>query len=114
MSVVLVSKDFPEVQRNFATSRGWRFRLASHGGGEYLQDQALSDDFDNMPRAVVYERKSGVIFRKKSSNFGPGDLYCSMWGLLALAGLGEEEWTPQYNYWRRPEELDDGWGDIRD
>jgi len=35
MSVVLVSKDPPEVQRNFANSRGWRFRLASHGGGEY-------------------------------------------------------------------------------
>jgi predicted dithiol-disulfide oxidoreductase (DUF899 family) len=81
MSVVLVSKDPPEVQRNFANSRGWRFRLASHGGGEYLQDQALSDDYDNMPGAVVYERKSDIIFRKNSSTFEPGDLYCSMWGL---------------------------------
>ena len=114
MSVVLVSKDPPEVQRNFANSRGWRFRLASHGGGEYLQDQALSDDYDNMPGDVVYERKSDVIFRKNSSTFGSGDLYCPMWGLLALAGLGEEEWTPQYNYWRRPKELDDGGGDIRE
>jgi predicted dithiol-disulfide oxidoreductase (DUF899 family) len=114
MSVVLVSKDPPEVQRNFANSRGWRFRLASHGGGEYLQDQALSDDYDNMPGDVVYERKSDVIFRKNSSTFGSGDLYCPMWGLLALAGLGEEEWTPQYNYWCRPKELDDGGGDIRE
>ena len=73
MSVVLVSKDPPEVQRNFANSRGWRFRHASHGGGEYLQDQVLSDDYDNMPGAVVYERKSDVIFRKNSSNFGSGD-----------------------------------------
>jgi hypothetical protein len=88
--------------RIFANSRGWRFRLASHGGGEYLQDQALSDDFDNMPGAVVYERQSDVVVRKNSCVFGPGDLYCSMWSLLALAGLGEEEWTPQYTYWRRP------------
>ena len=114
MSVVLVSKDPPEVQRNFANSRGWRFRLASLGGGEYLQDQALSDDYYNMPGAVAYERKSDVIFRKNSSTFGSGDLYCPMWGLLALAGLGKEEWTPQYNYWRRPKELDDGGGDIRE
>ena len=66
-----------------------------------------------MPGAVVYERKSDVIFRKNSSTFGSGDLYWPMWGLLALAGLGEEEWTPQYNYyWHRPKELDDGGGDV--
>ena len=35
MTVVLVSKDSPDVQRTFANSRGWRFRLASHGGGDY-------------------------------------------------------------------------------
>ena len=67
-----------------------------------------------MPGDVVYERKSDVIFRKNSSTFGSGDLYGPMWGLLALAGLGEEEWTPQYNYWCRPKELDDGGGDIRE
>jgi hypothetical protein len=31
-----------------------------------------------------------------------------MWGLLGLAGMGEEDWTPQYNYWKRPLKLDDG------
>ncbi len=34
MSVVLLSKDPPELQRRFANERGWRFRLASHDGGE--------------------------------------------------------------------------------
>ena len=29
ISVVLVSKDAPQLQRKFAHSRGWRFRLAS-------------------------------------------------------------------------------------
>ena len=38
MSVVLVSKDPPILQRKFANGRGWKFRLASHGGGEYIQD----------------------------------------------------------------------------
>ena len=39
--------------------------------------------------------------------FGPGDLYCALWGLLALAGIGDEEWTP-HSYWRRPATLEDG------
>lgn len=114
MSVVLVSKDPPEVQRKFANDRGWRFNLASHDGGDYLHDQGLSDDFDNMPGAVVYERVGDTIYRKNTCVFGPGDLYCSMWGLLALAGISEEQWTPQYNYWRRPEKLEDGGGDLRE
>ncbi len=52
--------------------------------------------------------KGDDIFRKDSSEFGPGDIYCSMWGLLGLAGMGEAEWTPQYNYWKQPIKLDDG------
>ena len=31
LSLVLVSKDAPELQRRFANSRGWRFKLASFG-----------------------------------------------------------------------------------
>ena len=108
MSVVLVSKDTPELQRQFANSRDWRFRLASHGGGEYINEQTVLDGAENMPGAVVYERHGETITRKNSCVFGPGDIYCSMWGLLGLAGLGEADWTPQYAYWKRPEEMDDG------
>lgn len=108
MSVVLVSKDTPEVQRNYANSRDWRFRLASHGGGDYIKEQTVMEGADNMPGAVLYERKGNTIYRKNACVFGPGDLYCSMWGLLSLAGVGDGDWTPQYNYWSRPEVLDDG------
>jgi len=114
MSVVLVSKDAPDVQRLFASSRNWRFRLASHGGGQYIQEQSVMDGQDNMPGAVVYERDGDQILRKNSAVFGPGDLYCSIWNLLAMAGLSESEWTPQYNYWRRPEKLDDGGANLID
>ncbi len=114
MSVVLVSKDSPAVQRRFATSRGWRFRLASHGGSDYIRDQTVLEDSDNMPGAVVYQRDGDDIYRKNTCVFGPGDIYCSMWSLLGLAGLGESEWTPQYSYWRRPGKLDDGGANILD
>ena len=108
MSVTLVSKDSPELQRQYANSRGWRFRLASHEGGDYIKEQTVTPGEVNSPGAVFYERVGNDIFRKNSSEFGPGDIYCSMWGLLGLAGMSEADWTPQYNYWKRPLKLDDG------
>lgn len=114
MSVVLVSKDEPELQRQFANSRGWRFRLASHGGGAYIQEQTVQEGAGNMPGAVVYQRQGDTIRRKNACVFGPGDLYCSAWNLLGLAGLGKAEWTPQFTYWRRPEHMDDGGANLPD
>lgn len=114
MSVVLVSKDPPELQRQFANSRDWRFRLASHGGGDYIREQTVMDGAENMPGAVVYQRDGNTITRKNSCVFGPGDIYCSMWSLLGLAGRSDADWTPQYAYWQRPKEMDDGGQNLAD
>ena len=114
LAVALVSKDTPEEQRRFANARGWRFRLASHGGGAYMTEQSAIPDAGNMPGAVAYTRKDGQILRRNACAFGPYDLYCPAWHLLALAGISEatEEggpgWTPQYNYWQMPAALEDG------
>lgn len=108
MSVVMVSKDAPDVQRNFANSRQWRMRMASHGGGEYMTDQVAANGMGNMPGAVVYEQVDGKIYRKASTYFGPSDLYCSQWHFLGLAGIDIGDWTPQYSYWQRPQEMEDG------
>ena len=114
MAVVLLSKDDPATQRRLANARGWRFRTASHGGGAYIQEQTVSDSQSNCPGAVCYVRKEGKIFRRNSCAFGPGDLYCSHWHLLGLAGLDTGDWTPQFNYWRRPEQMDDGGENLVD
>jgi predicted dithiol-disulfide oxidoreductase (DUF899 family) len=111
-SVVLLSKDSVEVQRRFANARQWRFRMASHGGGEYIREQSIIQGDKNTPGVVLYERKGNEIFRKNASVFGPGDLFCSQWSLLSLAGVGLEEWTPQFSYWKRPEKLEDGGDNI--
>ena len=108
MAVVLVSKDEPETQRRFANARGWRFRLASHAGGDYIRNESVMSGNDNMPGAVVYGKKDGKVLRKNAVVFGPGDLFCSAWNFLALAGHGVDDWTPQFTYWRRPDTLDDG------
>ena len=106
LAVVLVSKDAPEVQRTFANARGWRFRLASHGGGDYIQEQGVFGAAENYPGAVVYERDGDTVRRKNACSFGPGDIYCGLWGLLGLAGI--DEFTPQFSYWQRPAVLEDG------
>ena len=108
MEVVLVSKDAPELQRKFANSWGRRFQLASHEGGAYIKEQTVMDEADNMPGTVVYTKKDDKIFRKNVCVFGPGDIYCSLWSLLGLAGLNAETWTPQFSYWKQPKALDDG------
>ncbi len=114
LAVVLVSKDLPEVQRRFANSRGWRFRLASHGGGNYIREQGVLQDGGNDPGAVLYHRDGDAVLRRNACVFGPGDLYCAMWGLLGLAGMDATDWTPQYSYWRRPVQLDDGGQNVLD
>lgn len=111
-AVVMLSKDAPDVQRSFANSRGWRFNMVSHGGGLYIREQSVLAGQNNMPGIVCYEKRGERIFRKNSSVFGPGDDFCSMWSILSLAGVGLEEWTPQYSYWRRPERLDDGGNNL--
>ena len=67
-----------------------------------------------MPGAVLYERQGDQILRKNTCAFGEGDLYCSMWNLLGLAGIGITEWTPQYRYWQRPEKMEDGGENVID
>lgn len=107
-AVALLSKDSPDTQRLFSNARGWRFRMASHGGGEYIQEQGVVPGAGDMPGIVCYVRDGDQILKRNSAVFGPGDLFCSIWHILSLAGLGEADWTPQYAYWRRPRQLDDG------
>jgi len=112
-AVVLLSKDTPDVQRRIANQRGWRFRTASHGGGDYIKNESVLAGQDNMPGIVCYTRKGSEIFKKNSAIFGPDDQYCSVWPILGLAGLDEKSWFPQFSYWSRPEKLDDGGANLR-
>jgi predicted dithiol-disulfide oxidoreductase (DUF899 family) len=114
MAVVLVSKDPPEVQRRMALDRGWRFRMASHLGGDYMADHCAMGDHANFPGAAIFERKGGKMARRGRTYFGPGDLYSPVWHFLALAGMEQSDWTPQFHYWRRPEQLDDGGENLVD
>lgn len=114
MAVAMVSKDPPETQRCMALNRGWKFRLASHNGGPYMVEQCAMAGHTNFPGAAVYERKKNKIVRRGRTSFGPGDLFSPMWHFLSLAGIGTSQWTPQFQYWKRPEKLEDGGENILD
>ena len=114
MAVAFVSKDPSELQRRMALDRGWKFRMASHGGGRYMIEQCAMGDYANYPGAAVYEQKGKKIVKRGRTSFGPGDLYSPVWHFLALAGMDHADWTPQFHYWRRPENLDDGGENVRD
>ena len=113
-AVALFSKDSPEEQRKMALSRQWHFRMVSHGGGEYIQEQTVMPGQDNMPGIVCYQREADDIFRKNASIFGPGDMFCPQWHILSLAGVSTDDWTAQYSYWRRPQNMDDGGENLID
>lgn len=108
LSVAMLSKDSPGVQRRFANARNWRFRMASHAGGKYMKEQIATGEYENTPGAASYELQGDNIVRLASTPFGPGDQYCAIWHVLGLAGISLQEWTPQYNYWKRPQNMEDG------
>lgn len=114
MQVVLVSKDTPEDQRRMSLDRGWKFRIASHGGGAYMTEQCSMGEQSDFPGAAVYERQDTKIVRRGRTAFGPGDLYSPIWHFLSLAGLEATDWTPQFHYWSRPDKLEDGGENVKD
>ena len=66
-------------------------------------------------KTIAMEAYPGEDIRRLNECiFGEGDLYCSAWNLLALAGIGDEQWTPQYTYWKRPEQMEDGGENLPD
>ncbi|MFG1526398.1 hypothetical protein ABMA67_15360 [Halobacteriovorax sp. RZ-3] len=55
-SLVLVSKDDPEIQRHFANERGWRLNILSHGGGDYIKELSVVAGEVNMSGIICYQK----------------------------------------------------------
>lgn len=107
-AVWLVSKDEPETQRRFANERGWRFNMASHGGAGFVIEESVVEGERNHPGISCYLIEDGTVMKRNDAVFGPGDEFCSFWNIISLAGRDEGDWLPQFDYWKRPETLDDG------
>lgn len=98
-SVVLVSPDPPEVQREFAMSRGWRFRMVSDRDREFSKDMDMLVEGGVWPGVSGFRRQpDGSIVRIAKSYFGPGDDFCSVWPLFDHLMNGANDWEPKYRY----------------
>jgi predicted dithiol-disulfide oxidoreductase (DUF899 family) len=90
---VLVSPDPPEVQKEFADSRGWKFKMYSGDGTTFIKDMGfLTEAGSYWPGVSVFHKdSSGKITRISKDFFGPGDFYSSPWHFFDLLPEIKEE-----------------------
>lgn len=96
---VVTTPDPPEVQREFATSRGWRFPMVSHQGSSFATDMGYgSAELGWRPGLSVFRREGGRILRVSDTAMGPHDDFCSVWHFFDLLPGGAEGWRPKFRY----------------
>jgi predicted dithiol-disulfide oxidoreductase (DUF899 family) len=97
---VVASPDPVDVQKRFAQSRGWRFRMVSAQGTSFFHDMGFADsDGAPMPGVSVFRRQSdGTMTRVQRAEFGPGDQFCPVWHFFDLLADGANGWEPRRTY----------------
>lgn len=97
---VLVSPDEPKVLKEFAGSRGWKFRTASTAGTTFSKDLGYEPEpGKHRPGASGFRKTAlGAIERTGKATFGPGDDFCSVWPMFDLLHSGAGNWEPKYAY----------------
>jgi predicted dithiol-disulfide oxidoreductase (DUF899 family) len=82
---VLCSPDEPEVQKEFALSRGWKFKTVSAAGTDFIKDMGYFVDNSYWPGVSVFHKDNdGKITRVAKDFFGPGDFYSAPWHFFDL------------------------------
>lgn len=97
---VVVSPNDPATQKQFAASRGWRFKMVSSEGDTFTGDMGFWNESDGYWPGVSAFTKTpdGKIYRTGKSFFGPGDDFCAAWPLFDLLADGVNDWEPKYEY----------------
>ena len=74
----VVSNDSPILQKKFAKSRGWKFKMVSAANNSFTKDMKMGTAQEPMPGVSTFFKQKNKIFRVGKDNFGPGDKYCSV------------------------------------
>ncbi len=99
-AVVLATPDSPESARAQVALRGWAFPVVSDTGSSFAQDMGFEGEVEGrgvmrLPGVSSFVRDaSGNIRRVNAAQFGPGDDFCSIWGMFGLLEGGAKEWQP--------------------
>lgn len=95
----VISPDPPEVQQEFANSRGWTFAMASAAGTTFAEDMGYETNGKPMPGVSAFHKDStGSIARISHAPVGPGDDFNAGWHLFDLLKDGPNGWQPKYSY----------------
>lgn len=96
---VVTSPDAPPRQKQFASSRGWRFPMVSHEGTGFAADMGYRGENGRFqPGVSVFKRRDSGIVRVSDTQLGPGDDFCSVWHFLDLLPEGAAGWSPKFKY----------------
>ena len=95
---VVSSPDVPEVQQEFAASRGWLFPMVSHAGSSFAEDMGYRRDGKFWPGVSVFRKQENGIVRISDTGLGPDDEFCVVWSLFDLLPVGPDSWRPRYSY----------------
>jgi predicted dithiol-disulfide oxidoreductase (DUF899 family) len=102
-AIALVNGDAPEVQKEFAESRGWKYAMMHDSDGSFTDDMGFSVMREGkrhlMPGfSTFYKNDDGVIQRIGADGFGPGDVYMPVFPMFDMLKDGVSDWQPQYSY----------------
>jgi predicted dithiol-disulfide oxidoreductase (DUF899 family) len=106
---VLATPNTPEVQKQFARSRGWRFPMVSHQGSTFAKDMGYrlesgDEEGENTSRWVpgvsAFQKDASGLRRVSDANLGPYDDFCSVWHFLDLLPGRDAGWEPKFKYGR--------------
>lgn len=96
------SPDSPEVQTEFAASRGWKFTMVSHQGTSFAKDMGYFKAYEGKesfwPGVSVFKKSGNKIVRVSDAEFGPGDDFNPIWNLFDMIPEGANGWEPKYTY----------------
>ncbi len=95
---VVSSPDSPSIQKEFASSRGWKFKMISTNGTSFAKDMGFEQDGLPQPGVSVFYKKGDEIMRVARDNFGPGDSYCPTFPLFNLLKDGTNNWEAKFEY----------------
>ena len=93
------SPDRPDVQKEFATGRGWRFPMVSHVNSTFAADMGFRSPSGGwLPGITAFRRDADRILRVSDASCAPGDDFCTLWHLFELLPDGADGWAPKYRY----------------
>jgi predicted dithiol-disulfide oxidoreductase (DUF899 family) len=74
-SFAVASPDPPDIQKQFAGSRGWKFPMVSHAGTTFARDMGYcSENGGFLPDVSVFKRDGARILRVPISASGPATI----------------------------------------